>query len=266
MYTNLTIKKLPHSEVEIKGDIPFEELIIHKKKVLKHLGEHVKIDGFREGYIPEKVLEKHVSEITILGEMAELAIANAYPKIVYDNKIIPISRPNVSFTKLAPNNPLGFVINVAVMPEIKLPDYKAMTVDSSLLETIVKETEMEIPKVLVENELSRMLELFKIEIIRNGGTLEKYLEHVKKSEEEIKNDWMVNAEKKVKTQLILNKIAVEEKIEAPKEEMEKEIENIMSQYKEANPERVKDYVEMAIINEKVLKLLGASPVSQNTEK
>mgnify|MGYP003394580052 FL=1 len=264
MYTNLTIKKLPNSEVEIKGDIPFEEIIIHKKNVLRHASEHIKIDGFREGHIPEKILEKHIGEMALLAEMAEIAIAKAYPKIIYEHKIFPISRPNITFTKLATNNPLGFIINITVMPEIKLPDYKEIAKNENkktkpdrllLLEAIIKETEMEVPNILIESELNKMIEQLKAEIAGMGGTLEKYLEHAKKTEKEMRNAWNTDAKKRVKIQLILNKISFEEKIETSKEEIEKEVTKIMAQYKDANPDRVKDYVEMILVNEKVLKFL-----------
>jgi hypothetical protein len=53
--------------------------------------------------------------------MAELALSEHYPKIIEQEKIDAISRPEIAITKLARKNPLGFKIKTAVLPEIKLP-------------------------------------------------------------------------------------------------------------------------------------------------
>ena len=117
-------KKLPNSEIEIEGELESEIFETYFSKALKKIGETLKLDGFRPGKIPEGVLISKVPEISILEEMAEMALAENYPKIIADEKIDAISRPEISITKLARKNPLGFKIKTAVLPEIKLPDYK----------------------------------------------------------------------------------------------------------------------------------------------
>jgi len=120
----ITVKKLPKSEVEIEGELEMETFESYFTKALKILGENLKLDGFRKGKIPENVLLANIPEIRILEEMAELALAEYYPKIIENEKIDAISRPEISITKLARKNPLGFKIKTAVLPKIKLPDYK----------------------------------------------------------------------------------------------------------------------------------------------
>jgi len=122
----VTTKKLPKSEVEIEGELESDLFESYFGKALKKIGETLKLDGFRTGKIPESVILSNVPEIRILEEMAELALAEHYPKIVENEKIDAISRPEISITKLARKNPLGFKIKTAVLPEIKLPDYKSL--------------------------------------------------------------------------------------------------------------------------------------------
>ena len=120
----ITVKKLPKSEVEIEGELEADIFETYYSKALKKIGEKVELDGFRKGKVPESVLLSKVPEISILEEMAEMALAENYPKILEENKVDAISRPEISITKLARKNPLGFKIKTAVLPEIKLPDYK----------------------------------------------------------------------------------------------------------------------------------------------
>jgi len=133
----IKIKKLPKSEVEIEGELEAEAFETYFNKALKKVGENMEIPGFRKGKIPENILLSNVPEIRILEQMAEMAINEHYPKILEDKKIDAISRPEITITKLARNNPLEFKIKTAILPEIKLPDYKeiAKKVTSKITDT-----------------------------------------------------------------------------------------------------------------------------------
>ncbi len=123
------IKKLAKSEVEIEGELEAEAFEGYYHKALKKIGENVELAGFRKGKAPENILISHIPEMHILEEMAQMALGEHYPKIIEENKIDAISRPEIAITKLARNNPLEFKIKTAVMPETKLPDYKKIAKD-----------------------------------------------------------------------------------------------------------------------------------------
>lgn len=123
----IKIKKLPKSEVEIEGELEAEAFESYFNKALKAIGENMELPGFRKGKIPENILLSNIPEIRILERMAEMALSEHYQKILEDKKIDAISRPEITITKLARKNPFGFKIKTAVLPEIKLPDYKKIS-------------------------------------------------------------------------------------------------------------------------------------------
>ena len=120
------IKKLPKSEIEIEGELEAGIFEAYFVQALKKLGENFELAGFRKGKVPENVLISKIPEIHILEEMAELALADHYPKIIENEKLDVVGRPEISITKLARKNPFGFKIKTAVLPTIKLPDYKSI--------------------------------------------------------------------------------------------------------------------------------------------
>jgi trigger factor len=93
------------------------------------------------------------------------------------------------------------------------------------------------------------------DIAQMGLQPEDYLKHIKKTWEDLRKEWHPDAEKRAKIQLILQKISLEEKIEPKKEEIESEIKKLTDLYKNADPERVKAYVEMILVNDAVIKFL-----------
>lgn len=124
-----TVTKEPGSQVKIVGEIPFTELEHERTAAIKTLGAHVELDGFRKGHVPEAMLVKHIGEMNILAEMAERAIAHMYPHIVEAHEIDPIGHPKIEITKIAPGNPLGLTMTVAVMPPVTLGEYKKIAAD-----------------------------------------------------------------------------------------------------------------------------------------
>lgn len=119
-----TVTKEPGSQVKIVGEIPAQELEQERGAAIKALGASVELAGFRKGHIPESILVKHLGEMNILTEMAERVIAHMYPHIIEAHALDPIGHPKIEITKIAPGNPLGLSMTVAVMPPVVLGDYK----------------------------------------------------------------------------------------------------------------------------------------------
>lgn len=336
-----TINKLKNSEIEIEVEITADVFESFRKKAVSNLAEQIEIPGFRKGKVPEEILTQKLGEMAILEEMAEFAIRDSYPKIITENKIDPIGRPEVSITKIAKGNPLSFKLKTAVFPEIKLADYKSIAkketskeeiisieekevedtikeiqkarapkvevkegekavepllpeinddfvktlgkfenvadfkekvkenikfekeqaqkekIRVAILDAIAEKTEIEIPAILVEEEQKKMLARLQYDIEKLGLKFDEYLKNVKKTEDDIKKDWAKDAEKRVKTELILAEIARAEKIEVPKEELEKELNHLMEHNIGADRERAETYLVGIMSNQKVIEFLEA---------
>ena len=135
--------------------------------------------------------------------------------------------------------------------EFKNKDKKRM----SIIEKILEGTKVAMPKVMIESELRKMHAQFEDDIARAGLKVEDYLKHLKKTPEDLKKEWTPDAEKRAKVQLVITKIALDEKIEADQEIVKREVENLLKTYKDATEERTKAYVEMMLTNEKVFEWL-----------
>ena len=122
-----TVTIVPESsEAEILASVTAESFASYEPSVVGKLKDVIVLPGFRKGHVPEAVAKSHLGDATILDEMAEATIRDAYPKIVEENKLEPIARPEVTLTKIARGNPLEFKIRVALLPRFTLPDYEAL--------------------------------------------------------------------------------------------------------------------------------------------
>lgn len=124
LYANLKVGKPKDGVIEINGEIPASIIEFHRKEVLDEVKQEAELPGFRKGNAPEEMVLKQVDMNHVLEDAAEEALSVAYPAILDDNHITPISSPRVTFVKLELDNPLEFKISVAVEPEVGLPNYK----------------------------------------------------------------------------------------------------------------------------------------------
>jgi len=149
------IKKLPGSVIEIDGELSSSDFEAERKSAVLELGKSVKVDGFRPGSVPEKVLIEKIGEPVFLEHMAEMALNKAYPQIIKDNNIEAIGRPEITITKIAKDNPLGFKIKTVVLPEIALADWKPLAEKVMSVKEEVKVEDKEIEDVIESIRKSR---------------------------------------------------------------------------------------------------------------
>lgn len=155
-------KDLGKSQIELTVELSVEEVEPYIKQGAKKVSEDVKIDGFRPGNVPYDVLRQKIGDMTILEEAAHIAIHKTIDQVIKDNaEKQVVGQPRVEITKMAPGNPLEYKIILAVLPEIKLGEYKdlkikkqAVEVKDEEVEKIINELrEMRVKEALVEREI-----------------------------------------------------------------------------------------------------------------
>lgn len=124
-----------------------------------------------------------------------------------------------------------------------------------IIEELVKSTEINVPKVIVNSELEKMMLQFKDDIERVGMKFDEYLKNLKKTEDEVKQEWEPQAIERAKADMIVAKISEKEKVEPTPEEVEHEAKHVLTHYPDADPLRVRIYVFTMIRNQKVLEYL-----------
>lgn len=111
----------------------------------------------------------------------------------------------------------------------------------SLLDEIAKNTEVDIPYTMINDEIDHMVEHFKEHLMMQGITIEQFFKFTNSSEEKLKEEYKAEAEKRIKNRLIIEKIIEEEKIEATDEEVDAKIEELANNYKMTKEEVKKEY-------------------------
>ena len=139
-------KKISSSRIEILFNFEWEEFSPYLDKACSLLTRGLKIPGFRPNKIPLEIAEREIGQDKILTEAGKLFIEKKYSDYIVEEKLEVIGHPEVKILKLAFKNPFSFKIEVDVLPEINLPDYKKIV--SSIEKEKVSVNEKEIEEAL----------------------------------------------------------------------------------------------------------------------
>ena len=99
-----------------------------------------------------------------------------------------------------------------------------------LIEKASENAEVDIPEIMVENELDQMIREFEQNLQMQGMTMDMYAQFTGQDEDTLKEEMKEDAEKRIKSSLTLETIAVTENIEPTDEDVDKELEKMSSMY------------------------------------
>ncbi len=229
-------------------------------------GQFNALEGFEKEIIGMKPDENKKFKIKVSEKNKELA----GKEISFDLTMIKVNEKKVpklddEFAKsLQPTisnlKELKQKIKEGIVSEKKAKKNEATKME--LVESLVKQTDIEIPEMLVERELDNMKAQIESQVQQSGITFEDYLNQIGKKEVELKEEWKGKAQNNVAAAIILHKISEKEKITASEEEIEKEVDNhfaVSQKKKEDEPkesiERLRNYIHDIKKNQKIFDFL-----------
>lgn len=133
---------------------------------------------------------------------------------------------------------------------------------SIIISKIADKASVEIPDILVESELDNMLADLAASAKEMGLEWEEYLLHLKKTTEQLRDEWRKDAQKRVRIALTMREIAKQENIQPSEEEIQEYANRFLRRYgsvkeaeKDIDPEKLLEYTQGILRNEKVFEFL-----------
>jgi len=154
--------KLENCEVEVKVTFSTEEWKNAQDKALTKLARNVRIDGFRKGKAPIKMVKARIGKAAILEEATDIILQKSYADILLNNDVKPVGQPQVKIDELT-EEVLKVTVVAPVAPEFELGPYKGLEVKKSAVRVTKKE---------IEEELKNYQNQFAELVIKEEGTVE----------------------------------------------------------------------------------------------
>ena len=229
----------PDGTIELNVTVSPETVKKERAKIEEFFIKNLTVSGFRKGMAPKEIARKNLNEEKVREELLRKVVTDEYKKAIEKHKIQPVITPQIHIEAFEDGQELKFTAEVAEEPKVELGDYKKaikeilskskivvekgkepqkLSVDDIITAGITK-TKISIPNVIIEREVNRLLSQMIDEIRLLGMTLETYLESKKITVEALREEYKNRAERDIKLEFFLRKVADENKITVTAEDI-----------------------------------------------
>ena len=113
---------------ELDLEIPAEEVSRATEKVAKDFAKIARVPGFRPGKAPISLIKRRFAD-DIKGEVLQTLVPEHVEKAVAEQKLTPVSQPQVDKLEYNEGQPLKFRASFEVLPEFSLGEYKNLEIE-----------------------------------------------------------------------------------------------------------------------------------------
>jgi trigger factor len=107
---------------------------------LGEIGKTVRLPGFRPGKVPPAIIRQRYGT-AVMAEVLEESVNEATRQVLDDRGLRPAGQPKVDVTQVGDAKDLEFTVEVELLPEIPMPDFKAIELTRLKAEVAPEEVE-----------------------------------------------------------------------------------------------------------------------------
>lgn len=242
------------SDGTIQLTITIPQIAVQKARetALSHTLEELEVPGFRKGKVSRDVAMRHIDQQKLYEHTLQHLLPQAYSEAVKEHGLRPILSPRFELLSAEEGSPRfgeagkdwSIRAITCELPDVRLGDYKKLISDTKagdiwvpgkdeakkeepreekeqkVIKALVEHTEIQIPKVLLEEEVQNKLSGLLDQIQKLGLTIDQYLSSTGRTIEKLRGEYEAQAEASIKLELALNRVAEEEKVNVTDVEVE----------------------------------------------
>ena len=127
---SVQVEKLEHNMAKLTIEVEASKFDAAMKKAYNKKKGSFNLPGFRKGKVPMYIIEKEYGAGVFYEDAANELMPEAYAAALEESGLEVVSRPEVDVTQIGKGQNFIFTAEVAVKPEVKLGEYKAMEVEA----------------------------------------------------------------------------------------------------------------------------------------
>ena len=201
------------------------------------IGSNSFIPGFEDALIGMKPGEEKDIELTFPEDyhVEELQNAPVVFKVkLHEVKVRELPELNDDFVDLLEQDGIETLDELKASIKDDLTKYREQAeedrVNDLLIQTVADNAKVDIPEEMIEEELNQMFQEFTQRLAQQGLNFEMYSQILNQTEEDIREQMSDDANKRVRSRLVLEKIAEVEEMKVEENDIEDEYKKISEMY------------------------------------
>lgn len=135
-----TSKKLKNSDLELTISLDRKDIDFYIKKATDELQGSVRIDGYRQGKVPDDLLKKNVGEDRIKENALNIAVQESLQKLIEKENFEVFDYFDLKIKENKPDK-LIYTVFLSLFPEVKLGSYDSLKINSKPISVSDEEIE-----------------------------------------------------------------------------------------------------------------------------
>ncbi len=221
------IAKSDDGTIQITFTVPYPTVKESQKAVIEEYAKTAEIPGFRKGKAPIDKVKEKIDPNTLIEKSLSRLLPKALADAITEHKLRPAIYPRFEVIRANTDEDWQIRAVTCELPEVDLGDYKKIIAQASkekpkeqeIIKILLDSIKIDVPKILIDEEVNSKLANLLARIEKLGLTLEGYLSSLGKNPETLREEYKTQAKNAIMLDLILNKIAVEEKIQTNEEQI-----------------------------------------------
>ena len=153
------LKSHENNLAKFEFDVAYDDFAKAVDTVYKRNKKRYRLDGFRAGHVPRKVLEKMYGPEIFYDDAIQIVFPEPYQKAVEELDLEPIDQPSVDLDDIEAGKDITFKVEVETKPHPVLGDYSELIIeevskevtDEDVLEELKREQEENARLIPVED-------------------------------------------------------------------------------------------------------------------
>ena len=281
-----TLQRLPDYTIELLITIPWAEVAAAYEKVVTGAVNATEISGFRKGKAPRNVVEEKLDKSKLYEEAIKQLIPVAYGKAIEEHNIRPIVQPKIELKEALEQKDWIVRALTCERPVLKLGEYKKAIAElksakqkkiwvpgadqkqdekdkpqkptlDELLKAVYETITIDIPALLTEHEVNRLLSDLIDQTKKLGMSVEQYLSSTGRSAEGIRKEYEQQARRTLTLEFALEEIADKEGILISDDDIDTVLKTAKSDEEKKALQSQRYYVASVLRRQKTIDFLAA---------
>ena len=228
---NIAVSRHDDKTIELTLSIPWESIQKTNNEVIEDFVRETELPGFRKGKAPRAVVEEKLDKTKIYEEVLQRLIPKLYAEAVAQEKIHPIVMPKINLVEAKEGQEWKILAITCEKPDITLGKYKEAIHDlkdskkkiwlpgeekktddekvklDELLQAVYGAITIVIPKILLDQEVNRLLSDLVDQTKKLGLSVEQYLASTNRTADAIRHEYEEQAKRTLTLEFGLEAIA-----------------------------------------------------------
>lgn len=282
---NIQVKRHDDKTIELTLSIPWDSIQKTYNEVVEDFVKETELPGFRKGKAPRSAVEEKLDKTKVYEEVLQRLIPKLYSEAVQQEKIHPIVMPKINLLEAKEGQEWKILAITCEKPDITLGKYKEAIVDlkaskqkkiwlpgqepkkedeekekkvtlDELLQTVYSSITTVLPKILLDQEVNRLLSDLVDQTKKLGLTVEQYLASTNRTADGIRHEYEEQAKRTLTLEFGLEAIADKESILITDDDINAVIKTAKSDDERKAMENQKYYLATILRRQKTIDMLA----------